>query len=360
MLALTRLSQGLLDAGACLLVFLFARNIFGRRVGLIASWAYCILPPTIQLLAVFMPDALTRFLAILIACVASYLRRGGFWPYIAGGAAVGLASHFRPEFLLLPAFLFPAIWADTRRFWRPVAGTAITFVVAVLALSPWVIWTGRVAGKPMLSTTSAGGSMYEALGELPDNPWGIELGDAWLDRDAVSRGFKSAWSVEANAFYTREFKQCVAQHPGYYARMVLWRRLPRALWPAYSIPGDDFSISAAARTREVSAWQIVSERPWHVLWHTMGRALSRACSFVLLAATVLCGVICWRRWRQVAWVILPWAYFIVSICLIKQVEARNMAAVMVYQVVALGLVVTWAIDRRRAKVSSVSSREGAR
>lgn len=354
MIVMGHVLQAGLDALVCLLIFLFARNIFGRRAGILAAVIYAFLPPAILLTLPLLPDAYIRFFMALVLCLASYAgpRRG--WMLLVTGAAIGLACQFRPGFLLLPAALFIALWAWRRQFWTTLAWTTGMVLVELLVMAPWMLWTKSATGTALLTTTSAGGTMYQSLGEIPDNPWGIVLHDAWVDRDARKRGFGTAWSVEANAFYRRRFLECVAEKPGFYARLVFLHRLPLALVPPYIVrpkPKEgEFSFSRYRIEEGLSKWQVIRKYPLAFVKARWGELCLFAVSGVLFVGLIVGIAVTVRDWRRCLWLILPWAYPVCSICLIKQVEARNVSSILAVQSVALAIVLVWSRDRRQRKV----------
>jgi hypothetical protein len=344
--------QVVLDALTCLLLFLFARNIFGRRVGIAAAWLYALLLPAIVQVLGFIPDTMSRFLAALILCVASYARGGRVWASLATGAAVGLAFHFRPEFLLIPAALFVVLWIERRRFWSCAGSLALMTAAVLVVLSPWVLWVYRTTHRVLLTTTSVGSNMYQALGQLPDNPWGIVLDDDLLTADAVRHGFRTAWDLDGSDYYYRRFKECVRERPGYYARLVLLHRLPYVLVPPYRKWGRVQSVFSDTRVKEgLPLWRAIPKYPGLFLRDKWSEILITLMTLALLCGLVGSVFVLWRRWNLLAWLLLPWGYFVTTICLTKQVEARNISAIIAVQTVALAVLIVALRDRRQCRIA---------
>lgn len=348
MVRLTRITSALLDASVCVLLFVFVRNVLGAAPALAAAWVWVLLPAPLMLLLTFRPDAFVCFFAALVLCLASYTRLGRPWAWAATGAALGVAFYFRPEFLAWPAVLFLCAWIDSGRLWRSVAGAALLGIAMLVLLSPWLLWTYHAVGRPMFGTSSAGGSMYEALGEDPANPWGVTLNDGWVDQDARSRGFATVWSPEADESYRRLHWRCVREHPGFWARNLLIRRLPMALVPRYELPSGDERFFADYREREgLTRWGVVMKYPGAALEHKGAAALMVMLSALLVVAMLTAAVIERRRWRRVMWLVLPWLFVIAVMSMVKQVEARNVAGTRVVQAAAAGVVIEHLIARRR-------------
>jgi 4-amino-4-deoxy-L-arabinose transferase-like glycosyltransferase len=340
----------------CLLIFLFARNVFDRRIGLWAAWVYAVLPPVIVQSTCFMPDSLNCFLMALVLWLSSYAHVGRNWVLLLAGFAVGLASNFRPEFLLLPGAVFLILWVDQRRFWVPIAWTTGMVATMLLMLVPWMMWTHSATGKALIASTGAGVTMYEALGETPNNPWNVVLGDGWVDEDARKRGFTTAWSVEANSFYRGLFRECVAEHPGYYAKTVLFYRLPLALVPPYVVERSaeskrEFNFTDMREKEGLTHWGVVRKYPFTVLRYMWCEVLMAALSAAFFVNFVGLILVRWRYYRQLVWLVLPWAYTVSSICLTAPVYPRYVVAILVVQTVALAMTIVLLSDRRRKAMS---------
>ena len=350
MLRLTRVTSALLDASVCVLLFVFVSNVLGAAPALAAAWVWVFLPAPLLLLLTLKPDAFVCFFAALVLALASLTRRGRPWAWAATGVAVAVASYFRPEFMAWPAVLFVCAWIDSGRLWRSVAG-AVTMGIAVLVLlSPWALWTYHAVGRPMLGTTSTGGSLYEALGEDPANPWGVTLNDAWLDNDARSRGFATAWSPEADEFYRGLYGRCVREHPVFWARNIILNRLPVALVPPYEPPTRDEHLFSDYRQREgLTRWGVVMKHPGVVLRRKGPAMLTALLSGLLVVAMLAAAVIERRRWRQVTWLVLPWIFVIAVLSLVKQIEPRNVAGTLVVLTAAAGVVIERCARGRRAR-----------
>ncbi len=350
MVRLMRITSALLDASVCLLLFVFVRNVLGAAPGLVAAWLWVLLPSPLLLSLTFKPDAFVCFFSALVLCLASHTRLGRPWAWAATGVAVGVAFYFRPEFLAWPAVLFLCAWIDSGRLWRSIAGAAVMGTAMLVLLSPWVLWTYHAVGRPIFSTSSAGGSMYEALGEDPANPWGVTLNDGWVEHDARDRGFATAWSPEADGFYRRLYWQCVREHPGFWARTLFIKRMPMAMVPRYELPSGDERFFSDYRRREgLTPLGVVLKHPGMVLEHKGPAVLLVALSALLVAAMLAAAVIRRRQWRQMMWLLLPWLFVIAVMSLVKQVEARNVAGMRVVQAAAAGVVIEHFISRRQRR-----------
>lgn len=357
--------QILADSSVCVLLFLFCRNLFGPRIGVWSSWLYAVLPPAVVLSSCWLlPDTMYRFFPALILCLASYALLRRRWMMLLVGAVIGLACNFRPDFLMFPGVIFVLLWANTRRLKDGVAGTLMTAAGMMLVMLPWVIWTRSVTGRAMLGTSASGGSMYEALGIIRPNPWGMTINnDDDYSEEAVARGFKSAWSSDASAYYGDRFWKCVADAPLFYLNVVLRHRLPMALVPPYELrrsleATDQISFTKFRREEGLSHWGVVRKYPGLVIRVYWFSVLMIGLSSVLLLGLVHSSIAHRREWRKMAWLVLPWAYTVGSISLVKQIESRNVSPILVVQVVALALMLTHIIDAWRGRTRSAGESDG--
>ncbi|MCB9850921.1 MAG: glycosyltransferase family 39 protein [Phycisphaerales bacterium] len=346
-----------LDVVACGLVYLFARNIFDRRVAIVAAWIYALLPPAIMTSLLFMPDAFHGFFISSILCLASYATARRGWMLIPAGAAVGFACLFRSEYLLLPGAVYVVMLFWRRRFWSTTGWSIGMGAATLLVLSPWAWWTHQAVGKAMLGSTAGGRTMYQALGEDTQNPWGIVAADLWSDADALKLGFSSPVSPEANAYYGAEFKRYVRTYPLRYAKTILVHRLPLALVPPHLTPvvrasSDAFSFGYYMRTEGLSRWAVIRKYPVKVLRYLWLPISMAGLSLVLLIALFVACLLNRRALGRAMWLLLPWAYTVGSMCVVKQIEPRNVAPVLVVQTVALAFVLVYWRDRRTRRVAA--------
>ena len=351
MLLLARYFPAVVDAVGCLLLFLFAKNLFGRQIGLWSAWVYALMPGAIALILPFGPDAYARFFAILILALSSYARFGKGWALPAAGFAAGIAFHFRAEFLAWPVILWLCVVLDTRKFWQSTIRMIPAGAAMLAAILPWILWTYQATGRPMLSTSSPGGTSYQSLGEDPENPWGIELyDDSWLGEDAWKRGFASPWTPEASEFYGRLWRQHVLEHPGYFISLVVKHRLPLALVPPYRYwdYSGDSDLWSQKYAEGLTKWGFVRKYPWKVLRHR-GIEIAMAAVSALLLFSMPASILLLRRdWQSIAWLVIPWLVTIVSMCLVKNIESRNISPVLVVHSVAAAIVITALFSRQHS------------
>lgn len=393
--------QIMADALACAFLFIFARNVFNARVGRMAAWLYALCPPAIFLSLALLPDAFHGFFISLVLALASFTRLGRaagvsltsspqtaeaekrsegetetFTPnfplspspplhlfsVLLAGAVLGLACHFRTEYILLPGALVFVFWATAGRFLCAVGQTAALAAVMLLILLPWALWMKSVIGEFRFTTTTGGGGLFFSLGEDPQNPWGIVFDDRWLDDDAVRRGLKNPWGPQANRYYGAKFREYLRTYPGRYARIVLFQRLPLALAPPYPASArerksyDEFNFTKYRTEEGLTRWGVLRKYPFRVLEYMWPQMTMLAYSATLTLCLLGVSLLRWRDWRRSAWLLLPWSYTVLSMSLFKGIEPRNVAPTLITSLAAVAVVIQSLLDRRRPPQSRMNSK----
>ena len=331
--------QAILDALTCVLLYLFVRNLFGRKPGLIAAWIYALLPAPILLCLQPLPDSLSCFFAAAILASASYIRTYHMAAAVTTGAMTGIACLFRAEFVIWSAIVaFLIVLGNATRFDKLRWSVALV-CSQILVLSPWVAWTYRATGHALLTTSGSGACMYASLGEIPGNPWGITLDDGWVEIDAKNRSLSSAWAPDADAYYHRLFVNCIRRYPGAYAHILLTQRLPLAFAPAYSTGGEMW-LTSQRLGKGLTRWQAFRRDPGLAIRHEWFKLLMAFVSALLFGAMLYVLYFYRHQLQQLAWLWLPLIVTVATVSLIKQVEARNLASNLIVEIAAASLVIS--------------------
>jgi hypothetical protein len=136
------------DAGTCVLIYLFARDLFTRRIGLIAGLFACIYPALYIYTGWMYTEALSTFLqTALCYCCLRIQRTGGrsrgLW--ILCGALLGLLALAHPNGVLVIglaiAWVSILVWREVLpKPAKPVlCSAALTILIALALILPWTI-----------------------------------------------------------------------------------------------------------------------------------------------------------------------------------------------------------------------------
>ena len=341
--------QTILDALTCLLVYVFVKNLFGADAGIVAAWIYALLPAPILLCLQILPDSLSCFFTAAILAFASYIPARGVGAASATGIIIGIACLFRAEFVLWSAIVVLLLAFSPDAIANKLRWSGVLVFSHIAALVPWMLWTYRVTGHPLL-TSGSGACMYASLGEIPNNPWHITLDDGWVMADAARKGLRSAWTPEADAYYRRMVVSCVRMHPRSFIHLLLTQRLPLALAPAYYMGGDMWF--ATYRLNEgLTRWQTLRKYPNTAIRHEWLKFTMASFSALLLGVMVYSYFMYRRELRLLAWLWMPWTVTIITLSLMKQIEGRNLASNLIIEVAAAALLVS----NNRSRGSNQSS-----
>lgn len=151
-----------LGAGTCILISLFARDLFGRRIGLIAGLIACIYPALYLYDGWLYTESLYTFLLTAICyCVLRIQRDAGqhwrLWLFCA--VLLALLALTRPNGIivigLVGLWTFFLAWRKVLHK-RAVGAVLLTALVAVLLIAPWTIRNYLVSHSPVLVATGDG------------------------------------------------------------------------------------------------------------------------------------------------------------------------------------------------------------
>ena len=221
----------MLGALTVLLIYLLARRIWGRGVGLVAATLAAIFPPFVLLSRDLLSE--TLFLPLMLAallCVLNFRRSGGELRWaLAAGTVCGLAALTRNT--ALPLFVAVPLGLWTARPWlrpRAALAPALGLLTAALVIAPWAIRNQAEFGRFVPLTTSTGitaAGVYNAASFSDRDDHG-----AWRDPQIVPKlaplfttsGLDEAAVDERLRSHALSFAR---QHPAYVAEAFAWNLL---------------------------------------------------------------------------------------------------------------------------------------
>jgi 4-amino-4-deoxy-L-arabinose transferase-like glycosyltransferase len=229
-----RVIQAIIDSFGCLLMFLIGRELFGRKVGLIAAFLYAIYLPIAYLSTWPLHDALMPFITLVsLYFFIKAVRTRAIKFYILSAFFAGVGCYFQPSVLLLPLifglglFIYKLRKLDFRRHVvNVVKVTAIMVAVLVLVISPWVARNYRVTGAFISMRPSMWQGVWEGFGEF-DNPVGAVLDDgATYEQVKEELGYEIEYGTpEYDAVFMPKVLNAMREYPGWWLSVVA-RRVP--------------------------------------------------------------------------------------------------------------------------------------
>ena len=317
----------ILDSTAAVLVSLIVTNFLNFRVGFISGLLYALFPPLAYMSSVSrLPEGLLSFFIVAnLACILQGSRSKGLraiaW-YVFSGLFLGLGSYLRPDYTLLPLFMFPLLWIHTRRFIRSFSTIVAVQIVVLMLLIPWAYRNYKLCDRWIFTSTAVGATLITGLGEFT-NPWGFVYSDEARYKEAVSEGYINAWSPDADLYFRKLFIKCVYQNPTEFLRIIILR-LPMAIltpydW-GYNNPYVKESFVEASQSGK-DRYQILKSETCYFLRAYWDRLLMAGLSFLSLIGTFILVIQERSRFGLVLLVLSPHIYSISS-HLITHLESR--------------------------------------
>jgi 4-amino-4-deoxy-L-arabinose transferase-like glycosyltransferase len=216
-----KLLNAALGTAACLLVYFVGREVFDRRVGLVAAGILALFPSQVFLPTLLMTETPWTFLTLLLLALTLALtlrKRPGWLPVALLGLAFGAASLVRGEMLAFPLVLV-AVWAVAYRSGLlALRYGAIAIAGMLVALLPWTVRNWTALGYPVLVSTGSADNLLaghwsgaDGLGSFVP---GIEVNSAYRDLPAPEREV---------AVYKEEVRRAISfmvHHPADELRLI--------------------------------------------------------------------------------------------------------------------------------------------
>jgi 4-amino-4-deoxy-L-arabinose transferase-like glycosyltransferase len=251
-----------LGALSVVLVYLIAKRIWGRRIGLIAAALAAVFPPLVLLSRDLVSE--TLFIPLVLAallCVLNFRRSGGALRWaLAAGALCGIAALTRNTgfALMLPVVL--GVWTARPRL-RAASALAPLLAVgcAAVVIMPWIVRDAAEFGQFVPVTTSAGIASAGTYNEASRRD--SETHGAWRTPQIVPEfaplfetpGLDEA---EVDERLRRAARDFAWQHPGYVVETSAWNLLRLfevvggSVVDAQGRTVDDRGIGSAVSTAE--------------------------------------------------------------------------------------------------------------
>jgi 4-amino-4-deoxy-L-arabinose transferase-like glycosyltransferase len=267
-----RLVQAVIGAATCLIVFALARVLFGEAAGLLAA-AFTALYPFFVFYAALELSETLFITALAGAVLLMQLVERGRWWLVAAGVAAGITILIRPSALLLMPVL-GAAWALRRPVRRHAFEAVVVVLIAWACVVPWTWRNYRVFGHFVPMTLTTGESLYEA-----NSPYAT--GGPAMDIIPWHAEAKRLTEYERDRYYQRLATDWIRANPGGFLRLAAVK-IGR-FWNV--VPND-----VKHRSRPLMAISVLGYVP-----------------VMLLAVGGM--VVFRRRWRELALLLAPAAYF---------------------------------------------------
>jgi len=173
-------------------VWWLGRTLFSPAAGWVAGGVAAVYPgavvPSVLVLseAAFAPLWVAQWMLWVKAWQAGSLRATVCWG-LAAGVAAGAATLVRPGWLLFVPFaaLVGVAFGPRRR--RQVGLAVVIAMGLVVVMAPWWVRNARVLGRPVLTTTQLGASLYDGLNPAADGSSRMQFVDAFVEEELSKR-----------------------------------------------------------------------------------------------------------------------------------------------------------------------------
>jgi hypothetical protein len=276
----------------------------------------------------------TSCLVVSVALLIEAARAGAFsWRLLALSAiCFGLNLNFASDLYLLPLFLAGAY------FWyagpsRAAAAQALAWLaVLAITLVPWMLYSWRAVGTPLVKSTNQGHVLLIGLGQDALRRFGTTYSDGdplmyrileeQLGHD-FSKRFYASCSYEADIVLRRAFLEIIARQPRDYLDLAAWK-MRQMLTGAIGTYSGEFDVG-----ENVGAFGVGLR-----IRTRLRRYTQETGHFLQFGTTVLAPLALWAAlWhRQRAWALLmaPIAYQYIS-CSLAALQPQYVSNVIVFQ-----------------------------
>ncbi len=200
-LLVVRVAHAFLGVATAGLAWQMGRELFDRRVGLVAAATVAFYPPFLFSGVTLLTETLFTFLLMLasVACLVT-ARTGRLGAALLAGTAFGLAALTRSVVWVFPFLAAPFLFVTLAGTRAKRATLALAFLGAHLTvLAPWSIRNTRLQGVPTVVDTMAGFNLWMANSDSTpaDRMWNsIGQGGAEAFSRAIRRDFPEGWLSE--------------------------------------------------------------------------------------------------------------------------------------------------------------------
>lgn len=214
--------------GAMLLLFVLARDRWGRRVALISTYGVGLYVPFLTLLPNLHSEVpAIFFIAAAMLALSRHVNGGGWLSFTAAAVAIAALALTRVAYgwVLTAMLVVLAGWWLVRR--ASVAGRAAAIVAVALALCvPWLAYTHEKTGRLFVWGNSGALSLYWMTSPYPGDLGDWQKADEAFTNPALAphRAFFESLGgltlAEQNARIEHRALRNIAQHPEKYAKNV--------------------------------------------------------------------------------------------------------------------------------------------
>jgi hypothetical protein len=285
--------------------------------------------------------------SLLVVSVSLLIRachtgQGNWRALCVSAVCLGLNLNLASDLYLLPFFLAATYWWCAGRSRQSAARAGVWLGMVAITLAPWMFYTWRAVGAPLVKSTNQGHVLLIGLGQDPQKRFGTTYSDedplmyGLLRRrlgDEFAARFYASCSYEADLVLRPAFFTLVAAHPRAYLDLVFYK-LTRMLTGDVGTYDGEYDVG-----RNVGAFGIGA-----VPRFVLRRYTQEFGHWLQFGTTVFAPVVFWAwiRRRQVAWafVLVTIAYQYGSLA-IASLEPQYVSNLILFQLLVCAGGVDW-------------------
>ena len=238
------------------MIFIVARQLWGRRVALLAMLGGAIYIPLILVGASVMSEPLFALLLLgALAAAIQHRRSTHRWRWVVvSGVLAGLTCLTRANALVLLLPLGLAVWTVRPRWSvRALAAPALLVILALVTVSPWTIRNAIVFDRFIPVSTQLGSALagtYNDQARLDkENPASWRAIFHIPEYQDIYAHIKTTPEPEIEDILRARSKAYIRKHPTYVAKVAEWTTLRM-----FELGGLDWSRHTASTISVTAGW----------------------------------------------------------------------------------------------------------
>ncbi len=256
-----RVIQALLSSVSCILLYGIGRNVFSRRVGIMAGAIMAVNGTLIYFDGELLPASLYVFLLLcgLVALLHASSTKVNEWMWrLAAGLILGLAALTRSDVMLFLCLGAAWAWSMARGRWHErLASPAFLVVGAAIAVLPVTVRNYYASDDVVLVSSNGGLNFYLGNNPKADSTVAIRPGFAWesLVNEPFLKGGIEKPSARSRYFFQKGWV-FLLENPRAGARLYLEKAA--RFWNSLEIGRnrDVYSTRGNSRLLSILLWRV--------------------------------------------------------------------------------------------------------
>lgn len=210
-----RIVQSVISSLTCMFIYLIGKEVFGKRIGLIAGWLAVLYPAFISYSGLVLSETLTAFLIVIsLYVLIRAVRLSNNVMFGICGLFLGLLALCRAEMLLLPIFIFVGMIMKIPDRKKAIMGCIIISVVMGVVIAPRTIRNYKLYKRIIPITVGLGRQLW--IGSYHED-WG-----EWhYDKEPIKTLYENCSQIEINDNLMVLALQNIKQNPLLYVKFSI-------------------------------------------------------------------------------------------------------------------------------------------